>query len=434
MALLNCAPFRNLIDLKMTDCESLEQSLVHQRIEQLMHEDGGKLLSCLIAQLGDFQFAEDVLQDGLEAALIHWQRNGLPRSPSAWLLQVARRKAIDRIRRTNNFNVKQADYQYLLTLDREDAEGEASQEIPDERLRLIFTCCHPALDEKSRTALTLRTLGGLTTEEIARAFIDSEQAMAQRLVRAKRKIKAAAIPYVVPEGDQLSERLATVLNVLYLIFNAGYFASHGSRQIRLDLSNEALRLVNILQTLQPQEPEIEGLLALMLLHDSRRNARQDHTGEMIALEDQDRTLWDQKKINEGITLLYRALRKFHPGSFQIQAAISAVHSEAPSYHQTDWQEIVLLYDELYKLQANAVVQLNKSVALSYSQDPQAGLKILEKIAPELEHYQPFYATRADLYRRDNQLDKARVDYRKAIELVDQPYTKRFLQKRLDEIR
>lgn len=404
-----------------------------RKIENLVRGEWGKLLSCLISYLGDFQLAEDSLQDALESALNHWQRNGVPSSPAGWLLQTARRKAIDRIRRVANFNSKQAEYQHLLEIDLSGDESESMHEIPDERLRLIFTCCHPALDEKSRIALTLRTLGGLKTDEIARAFLDSEATMAQRIVRAKRKIKISAIPYVIPEPDQWDERLATVLGVLYFIFNEGYFSDSGDSQIRVELSNEAIRLTGILMTLRPGEAEIEGLLALMLLHDSRRWARHDETGSMIALDEQDRTLWDKHKIREGLGYLNLALVKAQPGPYQIQAAISALHSQAPTSGKTEWTEIVLLYDELYKLRPNPVVALNKCVAISFAQDPKTALVIMEKLRSKLDSYQPYHAALADFHRRNGNKHKAEISYLKAIEMSGENNTREFLERRLGEM-
>jgi len=414
-----------------SDQDTCDKNLARQRIEQLVREEWGRLLSCLIAQLGDFQLAEDALQDGLESALLHWQRNGLPRSPAGWLLQTARRKAIDRLRRAANFKTKQAEFQLLLEMDREEAQGEEMHEIGDERLRLIFTCCHPALDEKSRTALTLRTLGGLQTGEIARAFLDSEKAMAQRLVRAKRKIKAAAIPYTVPLPEEWGERLNGVLGVIYLIFNEGYFSGHGDAQIRAELSNEAIRLTRILMELKPAEPEIEGLLALMLLHDSRREARSDSSGEMVSLDEQNRSLWNKAKIKQGLDILDIALRKLRPGPYQIQAAISAIHARAKGHDDTGWDEIMLLYDELYKFTPSPVVLLNKCVAVSYAQSPADALEMLADIEGALENYQPYYATRADLLRRNGDIEEAKTAYLKAIEMCGEDNTKAFLQKRMD---
>jgi len=413
-----------------TDRHTSGHELAQREIEQLVRQQWGKLLATLIAQLGDFQLAEDSLQDGLESALEHWQRNGIPRSSAAWLLQTARRKAIDRLRRQANFKSKQVEYQALLELDRHDACNEAAQDIPDERLALIFTCCHPALDEKSRTALTLHTLGGLSTRDIASAFLDSENAMAQRLVRAKRKIKNAAIPFHVPDPAQWDERLNTVLGVLYLIFNEGYFSSRGESQIRVDLSGEAIRLARILHKLRPQEPETDGLLALLLLHDARRPARFNNNGEMIALQDQDRALWHRDQIDEGLKLLDRALAKKQPGPYQIQAAISALHAQANDHSSTNWHEIVLLYDQLYQRQPTPVIRLNQCVALSFACSAQKALQHLVKLEPALKSYQPFFATKADLLARIGDSKNAEVAYLKAIDLSQEPQTRMFLERRL----
>ncbi len=416
------------------DRENTGRELAQREIEQLVRQQWGKLLATLIAQLGDFQLAEDSLQDGLESALYHWQRNGLPRSPAAWLLQTARRKAIDRLRRQANFSSKQADYQLLLELDRQDMQdelaNEGAQEIPDERLRLIFTCCHPALDEKSRTALTLRTLGGLTTADIASAYLDSVEAMAQRLVRAKRKIKNAAIPYQVPPPDQWGGRLETVLEVLYLIFNEGYFSSRGESQIRVDLSGEAIRLARVLLKLRPGEAEAEGLLALMLLHDGRRLARLNSAGEMVALAEHDRTLWLAEPMAEGLALLDRALARQQAGPYQIQAAISALHAQAASHEETDWCQIVLLYDQLYLLQPTPVVRLNQCVAQSFAQSPAAALKLMAALEDQLQDYQPYFASKADFLARTGDRKNAEVAYLRAIELSDEPQTRSFLERKL----
>ncbi len=414
----------------MNSDTSKAETLAHQTIEKLVREEWGRLLAALIARLGDFQLAEDALQDGLESALVHWQRNGLPRSPAAWLLQTARRKAIDRIRRAANFRSKEDEISHLMEQDAEEMAMEEVPQIPDERLALIFTCCHPALEAKSRTALTLRTLGGLTTSEIARAFLDSEQAMAQRLVRAKRKIKQAAIPYVVPERDAWAERLQTVLGVLYLIFNEGYFSSHGDVQVRVGLSDEAIRLTKILLTLKPDEAETEGLLALMLLHDSRRGAREDANGLMVALEHQDRDLWDREKIEQGLNILERALLRRMAGPYQIQGAISALHAQAKDHASTDWAQIVQLYGELFRFQPNPVVRLNQIAALSYAQNPKLALSHLRELEQELATYQPFYATKADLLHRTGRIKAAETSYNKAIELSSEEKTRAFLSQKL----
>jgi len=406
-------------------------------IEQIVREEWGRLLAALIAILRDFQLAEDSLQDALESAMSHWQRNGTPRSPRGWLLQTARRKAIDRLRRDANFKSKQAEYTILLELDADAAANEEAPDIPDDRLRLIFTCCHPALDEKTKVALTLRTLGGLTTREIARAFLDREEAMAQRLVRAKQKIKRAGIPYAVPDAEAWPERLKTVLGVIYLIFNEGYAASAGDTQVRADLCEEAIHLARVLLSLKPDEAEIQGLLALMLLHHARRDARTepgtDAEDRMVPLEEQDRGAWDPSMIREGIGLVEKALLQGTPGPYQLQAAISAVHAEASGHQQTHWPEIVLLYEELFRLQPNPVVRLNQAVALSFAETPSAGLAALAPLAGGLNAYQPFHAARADLLRRAGMTMAARTAYARAIELSENTRDRAFLERRLASI-
>jgi RNA polymerase sigma-70 factor (ECF subfamily) len=404
---------------------------VRAAIEQIVRDDWGRLLSSLIRNLRDFQLAEDCLQDALESALVHWQRNGPPASPGGWLIQTARRKAIDRIRRDVNFRAKQEQYAVLLALDADSVEAAEPEAIPDERLRLIFTCCHPALDRKSRLALTLRTLGGLTTAEIARCFLDGKEAMAQRLVRAQDKIRRAGIPYEVPGDDAWPARLQSVLGVLYLIFNEGYAASAGERRIRVDLCEEAIRLARVMLALRPEEPEIEGLLALMLLNHARRAAR--HAGGLVPLERQDRALWDGNAIREGLALVEAALKRGRPGPYQLQAAISAIHAEAPDHARTGWPEIVLIYDELYRLAPNPVVRLNQSVALSYAEGPQAALAMLEPLRPALSGYQPFHAARADFLRR-LQCTEAAEAYEEAIRLSQHACERQFLEMRMRELR
>ncbi len=404
-----------------------------QAIDKIVRDQWGRLLSSLIGSLGDFQLAEDSLQDAFESALTHWSRNGPPRAPAAWLLQTARRKAIDRIRRHRNFEKKSAEYARLIDVEQDTAEAIDNGAIPDERLQLIFTCCHPALDEKSRIALTLRTLGGLTTGEIARAFLDTEEAMAQRLVRAKHKIKTAAIPYVVPDTDAWPERLGSVLGVLYLIFNEGYAATSGDTQIRRSLCDEAIRLTRMLLHLRPSEPETMGLLALMLLHDSRRDARADADGRLIPLEQQDRALWLTAQILEGVTLVEQALPRGRLGPYQLQAAISAVHAEAPSIGKTNWHEIVVLYDLLDQLSPNPVVRLNRAVAVSYATSAEAALVELETLRTALDRYQPFHATLADCLRRAGRRDDAARAYTRAIALSTNPQERNFLDGRLHEL-
>ena len=390
-------------------------------------------MAILVADWRDFQLAEDVLQDAVIAALTHWPAAGLPRSPSAWLLQTARRKAIDRFRRDTNYASKLAAIEELTENQIATDEQEIMDvTIPDERLRLIFTCCHPALPEAARVALTLRSLGGLTTPEIARAFLVGEATMAQRIVRAKRKIKAAGIPYRVPPPELWPERLASVLAVVYFIFNEGYAASSGDHPTRADLCQEAIRLGQILVTLAPDAPEAGGLLALMLLHDARRPARADANGDLITLEDQDRGLWERAKIDQGIALLRAALGRRAAGAYQIQAAISAVHASAESYEATNWHEITDLYGKLQAVQPSPVIELNGIVALSHAKGAGAGLDALAALETraDLEHYQPYHAARADLYRRAGKHTAARAAYNRAVDMTDNAADRRFLSRRL----
>jgi len=397
-------------------------------IEETVREEWGRILASLVKTLGDFQLAEDCLQDAIVSAMGHWVRNGLPRSPAAWLITTARRKAIDRLRRDKTAADKQDEISHLLNLEHQ-ASGESDPEIiPDKRLEMIFTCCHPALEEKTRVALTLRTLGGLTTEEIALAFLDQPSAMAQRLVRAKKKIALAGIPYEVPAETALRERLSSVLRVIYLIFNEGYSASSGDRPTRADLSEEALRLVRIIVKLLPNETEVAGLLALMLLHDSRRLARIDEHGEMIALEDQDRTLWDQEKIAEGTALLKLVLPRHPLGPYRLQAAISAVHAESASWQTTDWGQILALYTLLHSLQPSPVVRINQTIALSYAHSPEAALTMLDEANEngKLDRYQPYFAARADLLARAGRREDAKACFERAIHLSDNGSERAFL--------
>lgn len=369
-----------------------------------------------------------MLQDAVETALVKWKLDGLPKSPKGWLLVTAKRKAIDKIRRQKNFQSKQPEYELLLEQD--DNVKEDQFDIPDERLRLIFTCCHPALDNHVSTALTLRLLGGLSTLEIAKAFLVTKDTMAQRIVRGKHKIKQAAIPYIVPKTDSFQQRLSAVLSVLYLIFNEGYSATSGEKHIRGELCNEAIRLARILSGLCPDEPEVIALLGLMLLHDSRKSARFDKSGGFVSLEDQDRNLWNQKLIREGTKLTEVALGYKKIGPYQIQAAISAVHASAPSYEKTDWREIVLLYDELYNISKNPVVDLNRIVARANITGVCAEVKALNKLEGKLKNYQPFYAAKADFLLKLNKTDEAQHYFEKAIELSGNDREKEFLRTKI----
>lgn len=404
-----------------------------QAIEHIVREDWGQILAILVKQLRDFQLAEDSLQDAVEAALKHWPERGIPENPKAWLLQTARRKAIDRIRRHRNFESKQPEYALLMEQERQDFEMN-DEAIPDERLRMIFTCCHPALDEKSRVALTLRTLGGLTTDEIAASFLDKEKAMAQRLVRAKRKIRDAGIAYQIPESEFWSDRLNSVLSVLYLIFNEGYSPSAGDRLIRFDLCEEAIRLTRAIANLLPDEAEIMGLLALMLLHHARSKTRFENNC-LIPLEQQNRSQWSQTAIEEGTTLVKQALKANALGPYQLQAAISAVHSEAESYAKTDWHQIVLLYEELHHLQPSPIIRLNQAMAISYAGSVADALEWINTrdISETLQSYQPFHATMADLHMRNDNNEAAISAFRRAIELSENQPEKAFLKSRLNKL-
>ena len=399
-------------------------------LEQVVRQEWGRLVSSLIKTLRDFQLAEDSLQDAIESAVEHWSRNGAPRVHAAWLLQTARRKAIDRLRRDANFRRKEPEIARLLALDSETTLEPDEMHIPDERLSLIFTCCHPALDEKSRVALTLRTIGGLTTGEIARAFLDSETTMAQRLVRAKQKIKLAGIPYQVPEAADLPERTYAVLNVIYLVFNEGYAATYGSDLIRLSLCDEAIRLARVIVQLRPDLGEAKGLLALMLLSAARMPARSDEQGHLVPLDEQNRSLWDAAKIAEGTAIISVSLTPQTLGPFLIQAAISAVHCEAASHEQTDWQQIVSLYDVLQRLTPNPVIRLNRAIALAFAESSFDVLDEMTRLEPDLVTYQPYHAGLADILRRAGQTPAAITAYKKAIALSTNASERAFLEKRL----
>jgi RNA polymerase sigma-70 factor (ECF subfamily) len=380
------------------------------------------------------------VQDAFLIALERWPRSGVPDNPGAWITTTARNRAIDRLRRQRTLERKR---QLLAQLEESRsgdpvAEGlEAAEDgmLADDRLRLIFTCCHPALATEARIALTLRTLGGLATPDIARAFLVSEPTMAQRLVRAKRKIRAAAIPYRVPPDHLLPERLSSVLRVLYLIFNEGYAAASGATLQRRDLSHEAIRLTRLLARLMPDEAEVTGLLALMLLHDARRDARVTAEGDLVLLEDQDRARWDTAEIQEGTALLDRALRLRRPGAFQVQAAIAALHDTAVDFASTDWPEIVVLYRELARLEPSPVVELNLGVAVAMAEGPASGLAILDRLEREgvLPGYHLLPAARADLLRRLDRRDEAVHAYRQALAMASNRAERSFLERRLSEL-
>ncbi len=400
-------------------------------LDGFSRQDRGRLMSVLVKQLRDWQLAEDCLHDALESALQHWTRNGLPANPPGWLMQTARRKAIDRLRRAESFRRKQDEIAYLADLDNQ-SELMGDDDIPDERLRLIFTCCHPALAQEASVALTLRTLCGLTTEMIARAFVVDAAAMSQRLVRAQKKIKLAGIAYEVPGREAFPERLAAVLDVVYLVFNAGYSAG-GETGIDIDLCDEAIRLARLLAELQPGEPEIEGLLALTVLQHSRAAARRDAEGRFVPLEDQDRAFWDKRLISEGQALVETAMRRGRLGPFQVQAAIAALHAESETSEATDWTQIAALYAVLEDLRPNPVVTLNRIVALSYARDARFALSLLDQLRPRLGSYQPFHAVAADLQRRVGDADAAAKSYASAIALTQNEAERAFLSARRDAL-
>jgi len=406
-----------------------------EEIGRLFRHESGRAVASLIRRFGDFDLAEETVQDAFEVALERWPREGVPDNPGAWITTVAANKALDRLRRAATLREKTALLeQEAMRAEPEPPPGDQLGEFPDDRLRLIFTCCHPALAPEARIALTLRTLGGLTTPQIARAFLTSESAMAQRLVRAKRKIRDAGIAYEVPGADRMPERLPSVLATLYLIFNEGYLASHSDTDnlIRSELCVEAIRLARVVHSLMPREPEVEGLLALMLIQDSRRDARMAD-GEMVLLEDQDRSLWDREEIEEGLALVESAASRTRvPGPYLLQAAIAAEHARAPTAADTDWPRIAHLYGWLAAVQPSPVVELNRAVAIAMAEGPERGLELIDRLEG-LDSYLHLHAARADLLRRAGEPERARRAYERALELVSNPVERTFIERRISEL-
>ena len=400
--------------------------------ERVFREEYGRVFATLVRVFGDFDVAEEAIQDAFLVAIDRWPDSGVPPNPAAWITTTAKRKAIDGYRRERARAEKYAVLAGASSNVHQEIDILEDSSLQDDRLRLIFTCCHPALAIEAQLALTLRTLGGLNTREIARAFLVAEATMAQRLVRAKRKIRDAGIPYRVPPDDLLPERLAAVLAVIYLIFNEGYSASEGDDLIRHDLCAEAIRLGRVLIALMPDEPESRGLLALMLLHDSRRDARISSSGEPMLLEDQDRLLWDRSQIDEGLRQLTLAERHRRPGQYQIQAAIAAEHAQSGTPDQTDWPRIAMLYSLLTKLNPSPVVELNRAVAVAMAMGPEYGLEIIDSIRDELDHYRWMHSTRAELLRKLGRYEGAREAYRRALDLTENAAERSLLSKRLSE--
>jgi len=412
-------------------------------IETLYRSESGRVLATLVRLLGDLDLAEEAMHEAFAAALESWPQTGIPGSPRPWLISTARFKAIDVIRRRARFDGVEKDLIAHMEARVNDAPVSTSEddgEIEDDRLRLIFTCCHPALPPEGQVALTLREICGLTTEEIARAFLVTPAALAQRIVRAKAKIREASIPYEVPSPQELPERLDAVLQVIYLVFNEGYSAAAGTEVTRAELTGEAIRLGRLLTQLQPEaevpEPEIIGLLALMLLQESRRAARTSPTGELILLENQDRALWNREQIAEGLALVEQALQSGRIGAYTLQAAIAAVHAKAESAAATDWRQIVSLYDQLVRIQPTPVVHLNRAVAIAMHDGPEAGLKQIDAILEhgELANYYLAHSARADLCRRLGRTTEARSSYEKALTLTQQEPERQFLQERIRQLR
>jgi RNA polymerase sigma-70 factor (ECF subfamily) len=411
---------------------------VSAAVARAFRDERAIVLATLIRQVGDFQLAEDAVQDAFEAAVTVWRRDGVPANPGAWITTAARRRAIDRLRRDRSVADRAQRLAELTRLDAQHEEPSMDDEsmIVDDRLRLVFTCCHPALEMPARVALTLRALGGLSTGEIARAFLVAEPTMGKRIVRAKRKIAEAHIPYRVPADEELPDRLRGVLRVVYLIFNEGYAAAEGDRLVRGELCDEAIRLGELLCRLMPDDAEVWGLQALMVLHDARRAARVDPSGRYVALDEQDRSLWDRDRMGEGFAELERAVRLRRPGEYQLQAAITALQIQAPTAEATDWAQIAELYGALGRLNPSPVVELNRAVAVGLADGPAAGLELLEPLLgdPALERYQPLHAAHAELLSRAGDAAGAARAYERAIALTANAVERAELERRLGALR
>jgi RNA polymerase sigma-70 factor (ECF subfamily) len=407
---------------------------IRQAVDDVYRTEGRRVFATLVRLLGDFDRAEEAMHEAFAAAVEQWQQAGIPANPRAWLVSAGRFKAVDNIRRRSKLETMLPDIARRADLATQANEAKAENEIEDDRLRLIFTCCHPALASNIQVALTLREVCGLTTEEIARAFLTNPATLAQRIVRGKAKIRDAKIPYEVPSANELPARLESVLQVMYLVFNEGYAASSGDSVTRHDLSEEAIRLGRLLVELLPA-PEVMGILALMLLQESRRSARSDAEGNLILLEDQDRSLWNREHIAEGKAFLGRSLATRRFGAYTVQAAIAAVHADAATPADTNWQQIVLLYDALLRIEPSPIIELNRAVAVTMSDGPAAGLALVEQILnePGLADYHLAHAARADFCRRLGKTSEARESYQRALELARQEPERRFLERRLKEL-
>jgi RNA polymerase sigma-70 factor (ECF subfamily) len=420
-----------MIDMKL---DASATATIRERIDDLYRSDSRRVFASLVRLLGDFDLADDAMHEAFAAAVENWQRDGVPANPRAWLVSTGKFKAIDALRRQGRLQALQPEIAARVDELADENAARAAHEIEDDRLRLIFTCCHPAIDPMLQVPLTLREVCGLTTEEIASAFLTSKATMAQRIVRGKAKIREAQIPYVVPSLGDLPDRLDAVLSAIYLVFNEGYAASRGASLIRVDLTAEAIRLGRLLLELLP-DPEVEGLLALMLLHESRREARVSEAGAIILLEEQDRSRWDQRLISEGTALVEQALRSRNFGAYTVQAAISAVHARAASPAQTDWNQIVGLYSILRRIDSSPVVELNRAVAVAMRDGPEAGLVLIDAILErgDLADYHLAHAARAELCRRSGRISDAKDSFERALSLARQEPERQFLTRRLSEL-